>query len=102
MSKITSARVGVVLRLACAVLVLLEQPLSVRAQEETEYGPPNGTLVIAGGGQLKDSGILDKFIELAGGKDAKIVVVPTAGGNKNKDGSIKAYDEEDVLKAWRA
>ena len=51
--------------------------------------------------RLKDSGILEKFIELAGGKDAKIVVVPTAGGNKNKDGSIKAYEEANVLKVWR-
>jgi cyanophycinase len=101
MLKTQSVRVDVVLRLAFAALVLLGQPQSVRAQEQTEYGPPKGTLVIVGGGQLKDSGILEKFIELAGGKDAKIVVVPTAGGNKNKDGSIKAYDEANVLKVWR-
>ncbi len=42
-------------------------------------GPLSGTLVIAGGGRLSDD-IIDRFIELAGGADAKIVVVPTADG----------------------
>jgi cyanophycinase len=86
-----------------ALFVQFGQLLPVRAQEATtEYGPPKGTLVIVGGGQLNDSGIPEKFIELAGGKDAKIVIVPTAGGNKNRDGSIRAYQEDEVLKAWRS
>ncbi len=38
----------------------------------------NGSLVIVGGA-MRDSTISNKFIELAGGKDANIVVVPTAG-----------------------
>ena len=76
-------------------------PAVVRAQEVTDYGPAKGALVIAGGGQLNNSGIFEKLIELAGGKDAKIVIVPTAGGNNNRDGSIKLYQEEDVVKAWR-
>lgn len=42
-------------------------------------GPLSGTLVIAGGGSLSDD-IIDRFIELAGGAAAKIVVVPTAAG----------------------
>lgn len=42
------------------------------------FGPPNGALVIGGGGKL-DTSIWQKFIELAGGKDAPIVIVPTAG-----------------------
>ena len=44
----------------------------------------------------------EKFIELAGGKDAKFVIVPTAGGNKNADGTLKVYDEETVLRSWKA
>ena len=36
-------------------------------------------MVIAGGGKLGGSGILEKFVELAGGKKAEIVVIPTAG-----------------------
>ncbi|MBS0334528.1 MAG: cyanophycinase [Proteobacteria bacterium] len=42
-------------------------------------GPEHGTLIIAGGGALGPE-ILDRFIQLAGGKDAEIVVIPTAGG----------------------
>ncbi|MEZ5395635.1 MAG: cyanophycinase [Bryobacterales bacterium] len=38
-----------------------------------------GSLVIVGGG-LKDQNIWNRFIELAGGPDAAIVVIPTAGG----------------------
>lgn len=42
-------------------------------------GPANGALVIVGGG-LQDPAIWDRFIGLAGGPDAPIVVIPTAGG----------------------
>jgi cyanophycinase len=42
-------------------------------------GPEHGTLVIVGGGRLVPA-ILDRFFELAGGKDAPVVVIPTAGG----------------------
>ncbi len=38
----------------------------------------NGSLVIVGGA-MRDTIISNTFIELAGGKDANIVVVPTAG-----------------------
>lgn len=71
-------------------------------QGAPEYGPAKGTLLIVGGGNLEGSGIYEKFIELAGGKDKKFVIVPTAGGNKNADGSIKEYKAEDVLKPFKA
>ena len=57
--------------------------------------------MISGGGSAEGTGIIEKFIELAGGKDAKIVIVPTAGGNRNQDGSIKVYKEENVLASWK-
>lgn len=41
-----------------------------------------GTLLICGGGKLPDS-IRDRFVELAGGHDARIVVIPTAAGPQN-------------------
>lgn len=56
-----------------------------------EYGPAAGTLVIVGGGATEGTGIIEKFIELAGGPDAKFVIVPTAGGNKRPDGTIQEY-----------
>jgi len=49
-----------------------------------EVGPPSGSLVIVGGA-LSDPAIVERFIELAGGPDAPIVVVPTAGGAEDYD-----------------
>lgn len=46
-----------------------------------EVGPATGSLVIVGGA-LRDTAIVDRFIELAGGPGAPIVVVPTAGGGE--------------------
>lgn len=58
-----------------------------RRQEAPEYGPPKGTLVIVGGNMAKTSPLFDKFIQLAGGVDAKFVIVPTAGGNRTAYGT---------------
>lgn len=41
-------------------------------------GPPVGTLVVVGGGDVGPE-IASRFIELAGGADAPVVVIPTAG-----------------------
>jgi len=57
--------------------------------QEPEYGPAHGTLVIQGGGSDEATGIFETFINKAGGLNSKIVVVPTAGGNKNPNGSWK-------------
>ncbi|KAF1956321.1 class I glutamine amidotransferase-like protein [Byssothecium circinans] len=46
----------------------------------TTVGPENGHLVIVGGNLQSDS-IWQRIIELAGGPEAPIVVVPTAGGD---------------------
>src|SRR3954466_16414981 len=70
------------------------------AQEQPEYGPAKGTLLIVGGGNLNGSGINEKFIELAGGPDKNFVIVPTAGGNRNADGSLIAYDEQRIIAPW--
>jgi len=45
-------------------------------------GPANGSLVIVGG-VMKSESIINRFIELAGGKDAVIVVIPTASGRES-------------------
>jgi cyanophycinase len=66
-----------------------------------EYGPTKGTLIIIGGGSMKGTRILETFLRLAGGKDARLVVVPTAGGNKNADGSVRAYDKDKVVAPWK-
>lgn len=43
-------------------------------------GPASGSLVIAGGGRLSDT-IIKRFIDLAGGPEGRIVLVPTAEGS---------------------
>lgn len=67
-----------------------------------EYGPATGTLVIAGGGNLDGTGITERFIALAGGPTAKIVIVPTAGGNRDARGALIPYEQARVLASWRA
>ena len=74
---------------------------SYGSAQTTEYGPPKGTLVIQGGGPDADTRIFETFINKAGGLGAKIVVVPTAGGNRTPDGSVKLYKEEDVIALWK-
>ena len=49
-----------------------------------EVGPPNGSLVVVGGA-MQDLGIVRRFIDLAGGPNAHIVVIPTAGGAAEYD-----------------
>jgi cyanophycinase len=66
----------------------------------TEYGPAKGTLVIVGGGATEGTGIMEKFIELAGGPNAKFVIVPTAGGNRGADGAVRQYKEEQTVASW--
>jgi cyanophycinase len=70
------------------------------ARQAPEYGPPGGTLVIVGGGSMTGTGIVEKFIELAGGPDKKFVIVPTAGGNRNREGAVTEYKEDQVVRSW--
>ena len=60
-----------------------------------DYGPDKGTLVIVGG-NMQDPAIVKRFIDLAGGTEAPIVIIPTAG---------EADDEYDQywsgVRAWR-
>ncbi len=64
-----------------ALFLLVLLPQGLRAQE---VGPENGSLVIVGGG-MTDPAILERFIQLAGGPQANIVVIPTAGGEESYD-----------------
>lgn len=103
MTKIFIAGLSSALILALIALgsFVEQKSTSAASQEAPEYGPAKGTLVIVGGGPTQGTGIMEKFIQLAGGPDAKFVIVPTAGGNKTPTGDIKVYKEEDVVAGWK-
>ena len=60
--------------------------------DSVSTGPANGSLVVVGGGEPV-AGIMQRFIDLAGGPDAGIVVIPTAAG-------ATSYDENAIAKFW--
>jgi len=92
-----------ILRLVIPTLALaIGLSVQVHAQETTEYGPPNGTLVIVGGGSMNGTGIIGRFIELGGGaEEGRFIIVPAAGGNYDRDGNVRVYQEDRVLRSWR-
>jgi len=77
-----------------------QAPTLPASEGPPEYGPAKGTLVIVGGGAIEGTGIVEKFIALAGGPEKKFIVVPTAGGNRTADGAVREYREEQVIAVW--
>jgi cyanophycinase len=71
------------LRLVVSIsLIIALQAGILYSQEQGSFtgGPSSGSLVIAGGGRLSDT-IIKRFIDLAGGPAARIVLIPTAEGS---------------------
>lgn len=66
------------IRLMCLAILIASLASSCPAAETT--GPESGALVIVGGGD-RDNLVFKEFVDLAGGKDAKIVFVPTASSS---------------------
>lgn len=97
-------RLGVTSRVTClaAVLVLAGTVGAQASPAAPEYGPARGSLVIAGGGTLPGTGILEQWIALAGGPTKRFVIVPTAGGNRRPDGTLVRYDEAEVIAPFKA
>lgn len=92
---------------AIAVLIRVI-PITLANSQETvktvQSSPlPSPSLVIAGGNLRFDNAeVFQKIIELAGGKGAKIAVLPTASGNPIKSGNysveaLKKYGAEPIL-----
>jgi cyanophycinase len=78
--------------LLSAAIWLFVGPSGLSAQT---VGPAHGTLLLAGGG-VRDPEIYRSFVELAGGPDARIVVIPTAG---ERDAFDSAYGGLEVFRA---
>lgn len=77
-----------------AVAVLL-RAIPSQAQTAPTVGPAKGYLVVVGGGNLGKE-IWERFVALAGGKEGRIVVVPTAS---ETDGANLGAQEVTALKA---
>ncbi|KAF2225881.1 hypothetical protein BDZ85DRAFT_192607 [Elsinoe ampelina] len=73
------------LRPLLSLAALATTTLALPTTANTTIGPENGSLVIVGGALTSDS-IWQRIIDLAGGPDAPIVVIPTAGG-------VATYDQ---------
>src|SRR5947208_16604335 len=76
-------------------LAALLAPLALHASvAQPKVGPPNGTGIVVGGGSMGPE-IYNAFIKAAGGPDALIVVVPTAGG-------AATYTQDDAsTRGWK-
>ena len=74
---------------AVCVLLTLVAVICPSTATAQEVGPTNGSLVIVGGGLTP--GIVQRFIELAGGPEANIVVIPTALGGDNAAASGQGF-----------
>ena len=83
---------GVCRRLLVALLVAVAVATAhgegaAQGCERPCVGPARGAVVVTGGGSLPDE-VFREFVELAGGAEAHIVLIPTAGA---EDGSHDAW-----------
>jgi cyanophycinase len=77
-------------RIVIAVALLFSANLHAQV-----HGPEKGTLLIVGGA-MRDAAIIERFIALAGGAEAPIVIIPTAGDEDDE------YDQHwSGLTQWR-
>jgi len=85
--------------LALAPAVALGADDKKKAETPKAQQARSGSLVILGGGALPDT-VRDQFLDLAGGKKAKLVVIPTASVNaglkKTGTGSCEFWKEQPV------
>ncbi|HET6249419.1 MAG TPA: cyanophycinase [Tepidisphaeraceae bacterium] len=100
MNALSSSRIFAIFCLALAVSLGIKQGaflLAADSPASTDHLDPDGiagSLVLCGGGKLPDV-IREKFIELAGGKSARLVVIPTASGDDSVD-----VDAKEVAEIW--
>ena len=85
----------VILAISTVIWCALSVPAQEGDQKPPVVGPPGGSLMIVGG-SMHDPAIRERFLELAGGVDAPIVVIPTASGRKEHD------EDNSGLAAWKA
>ena len=76
------------MRLIAAVVVLAAVAIPGAAQQ---VGPANGALLLVGG-NMQDPAIVERFLDLAGGPEAPVVLIPTAGGAESYGQTWRGVD----------
>ncbi len=82
-----SSRLSPALRIAttaCLTFIAAQASVSIAPASAQQVGPANGSLIVAGGA-LSDPAVFARFVDLAGGPSAPIVIIPTAGGAEEYD-----------------
>jgi cyanophycinase len=84
---------------SCYILVFIILSINslsgqISKEETKSIGPSNGTLIIIGGGELSES-MIKSFIQIGGGLDVPMVIIPTADGQEKYD---ENYGEAGMLK----
>ena len=82
------------LALSVAAIAVVGRPVMAHAQtcDRPCVGPPRGAIIAAGGGDLDDR-IYQEFVRMAGGDDARIVLIPTAGAEYGSHDGWTAIEE---------
>lgn len=62
-----------------------------------QRGPQKGSLVVVGGGRV-GSDIMDRFLQLAGGANARIVYIPTAAEDRRDGRPLTPADDSPLAK----
>lgn len=75
--------------------VTMKSPAQNLMDFEFTEGPKKGSLIAAGGGSLSHQ-IINRFMELAGGLTAPIVIIPTAAGGDTFDKNLESRLFKDV------
>jgi cyanophycinase len=78
--------------LAIVTIAGLGSPGLAQMCDDPCVGPPRGAIIAAGGGRL-DPAIYERFVELAGGADARVVLIPTAGAEYGSHDGWTAIEE---------
>ncbi|HSG07745.1 MAG TPA: cyanophycinase [Longimicrobiales bacterium] len=88
---------GMMRTMVAAAALALAAPATAQQMQAgpPTVGPERGSLVVVGG-NMQSPEIYKRFIELAGGPDAPLVMIPTAGGEEEYDEFYRG------LNAWRA
>lgn len=82
--------------LAAILLFVAEAGFSQKTPAVQTVGPEKGSLLIVGGGKVGPE-IWSKFIELAGGEPANIIIIPTAGDDSTINRGI--FKEKELLES---